>query len=150
MIGLLLLSLRVAFFVLVYGMLLWLLLLVRKDLRLRGRAPRGNTPSSKDRPARSAHLVVSSSADYNGPRTIAINRELLVGRDDSCGLRLADSSVSTLHARVYVIGDEYFVEDMGSTNGTVLRSEKVTAPARLRSGDILTLGRTILVFKERP
>lgn len=150
MIGLLLLGLRIAFFVLVYGMLFWLLLLVRKDFRLRGRATRVGTPSSTDRPVRGAHLVVSSSADYSGARTVAIDREVLVGRDDSCRLRLADSSVSTQHARVYAIGDQYFVEDMGSTNGTVLRSERISAPTRLRSGDILTLGRTILVFKERP
>lgn len=149
MIGLLLLGLRIAFFVLVYGMLFWLLMLVRKDIRLRGQAPAGNTAASKKRPVTGAHMVVSSSADYNGDRTVPVGHELLVGRDENCGLCLADSSVSTMHARVYVVGDEYFVEDLGSTNGTVLRSEKITTPCRLRSGDILTLGRTILVFKER-
>jgi pSer/pThr/pTyr-binding forkhead associated (FHA) protein len=45
---------------------------------------------------------------------------------------------------VFRRGDELWVEDLGSTNGTLLNDEKVSAPAVLRRGDVLQVGRTAL------
>lgn len=148
MIGLLLLVLRVAFFVLTYGLLFWLLRLIAKDLRL-PRPSRRNAPERSSRRAKSgAHIVVSAGTDHAGNRIIPIDHELIIGRDPQCGLRMTDSSISSMHARIYAIGDEYFVEDLGSTNGTVVGGEKIAAPSRIRSGDIISLGRSVLVFRE--
>ncbi len=69
--------------------------------------------------------------------------ELTVGRAPGCGVNLGDDTfVSQLHARVFQRDGEYFVEDLGSTNGTFLNDHKVAAPVALRPGDRLRVGKT--------
>jgi len=66
---------------------------------------------------------------------------LTVGRSRSCDLRLRNDSVSRLHAVLYWRADgELVVEDTGSSNGTFVNRERVTAPRTLAAGDILALG----------
>jgi pSer/pThr/pTyr-binding forkhead associated (FHA) protein len=71
--------------------------------------------------------------------------ELTVGRGGGCGVALADDTfVSQLHARLFHADGGWFVEDLGSTNGTFLNRQKVSAPQPLRKGDRLQVGRTVL------
>ena len=72
--------------------------------------------------------------------------EITVGRGGGCGVPLAgDRMVSQLHARVFRNpAGELFVEDLGSTNGTTLNRAKVSGPARMKKGDRLQVGRTVL------
>lgn len=65
---------------------------------------------------------------------------LIVGRSRSCDLRLREDSVSRLHAVLYWRGPELVVEDSGSSNGTFVNHERISAPHALVTGDILTLG----------
>jgi hypothetical protein len=75
---------------------------------------------------------------------VPISDEVTVGRGGGCGIVLADDTyVSTLHARVYQQGGESFVEDLGSTNGTYVNGERVTAATRLRRGDQVQFGQTV-------
>jgi pSer/pThr/pTyr-binding forkhead associated (FHA) protein len=70
--------------------------------------------------------------------------ELTVGRSPGCGVpTIYDVYSSTLHARIFRQGDRLFVEDLGSTNGTFVNSEKITQPARLGKGDLLQVGATV-------
>jgi pSer/pThr/pTyr-binding forkhead associated (FHA) protein len=50
---------------------------------------------------------------------------------------------STVHARLFKRGDQVWVEDLGSTNGTFVNSERITSPARLGRGDLLQVGSTV-------
>ena len=89
-------------------------------------------------------LTVVAPAERAG-RTYHLGEELTVGRAPGCGVSLADDTfVSQLHARVFHREGEYFVEDLGSTNGTLLNDHKVAAPVALRPGDRLQIGRTVL------
>ena len=54
-----------------------------------------------------------------------------------------DGFVSTVHARVFRRGDEVFVEDLGSRNGTFLNGDRVATPTRLRRGDRVQFGQTV-------
>jgi hypothetical protein len=70
--------------------------------------------------------------------------ELTVGRAAGCQVALADDTfVSQLHARLFRKDGRYFVEDLGSTNGTFLNRKQVSAPVALRRGDRLQVGKTV-------
>jgi hypothetical protein len=74
-----------------------------------------------------------------------LSEEVTIGRAPGCSVALADDSfVSQLHARVYVRDGQPFVEDLGSTNGTFLNQARLTKTMRLRRGDRLQIGQTIL------
>lgn len=66
-----------------------------------------------------------------------------LGRDPDCELAFPDGEtiVSAVHARVYPKDDDsWWLEDLGSTNGTWVRGARITGPVRLRTGDRFTLG----------
>jgi len=69
-----------------------------------------------------------------------------VGRALSCDVVLTDKSVSRQHAIVYCFKNEFFIEDCGSTNGTMLNKEFVFERKRLVSGDEVRIGLTPLLF----
>ena len=52
--------------------------------------------------------------------------------------------MSQLHARVFRRDNQFYVEDLGSTNGTYLNRKKVTGPVAVRRGDRLQVGKTVL------
>lgn len=70
---------------------------------------------------------------------------LIAGRDESCELWLADSSVSRRHAEFRRINDSYEVSDLGSTNGTLVNGDPVRSRL-LVSGDSIKLGSYLFKF----
>jgi hypothetical protein len=70
--------------------------------------------------------------------------ETLVGRDVGCALRFNDPAVSRRHLRFIRRHDEVFVEDLGSSNGTLLNGRAVAAPLRIVNGDVIKVGSRLL------
>lgn len=69
---------------------------------------------------------------------------LLIGRSADCQIILDDDYVSTRHARV-VAGDEgFYAEDLGSTNGTYVNGQRITAPTTITLADSVRIGKTVL------
>jgi pSer/pThr/pTyr-binding forkhead associated (FHA) protein len=93
-------------------------------------------------PARS-HLVVIAPDEQRG-RSYELLDELTVGRAAGCHIALEDRFVSQLHARMFRRDDQCFIEDLGSTNGTLLNEEKVTGPALLSKGDRIRIGNFVM------
>jgi hypothetical protein len=90
-----------------------------------------------------AHLRVLEPAAHKG-ETYPLGDELTVGRGGGCGVVLPeDTFVSTVHARLFRRGDDLFVEDLGSRNGTFVNGEQVQAPTKLRRGDRVQFGQTV-------
>lgn len=77
-------------------------------------------------------------------RTYDLGDELTVGRAGGCQVTLDDTYVSQLHARVFRRDGQFYVEDLGSTNGTYVNRRKVTAPVAIRRGDRLQIGKTVM------
>ncbi len=73
-------------------------------------------------------------------RTIAGVASVAVGRSSSVDLMVPDRMLSRRHARLYLDGGDWLVEDLGSHNGTFLNGSRVESPARLKDGDVLALG----------
>lgn len=87
-------------------------------------------------------LVVTSGADPG--RVIDVDRDLVVGRVDPADVVLVDPRISGRHARLRPGAGGATIEDLGSSNGTLVNEERVTAPRPLRDGDVIRLGDTSL------
>ena len=111
-------------------------------------APTGSV-SRRDRKARKANddggpaLVVLAPPDQHG-RVYPLGEELTIGRAAGCQITLDDTYVSQLHARVFLRDGSYYVEDLGSTNGTYLNRKKVSGPLLAKPGDQLQVGSVVL------
>ncbi len=93
----------------------------------------------------SFELVVESGTQ-SGQR-FALNRPLIsIGRASDNDIVLQDPMVSKKHARVILQGNNYLVEDLASSNGTIVNGQKVSSQI-LNEGDRLYLGETNLTFK---
>jgi pSer/pThr/pTyr-binding forkhead associated (FHA) protein len=66
--------------------------------------------------------------------------EILIGRDPACNFTITDTAISARHARLYFRQNQWWLEDLGSTNGTFLNLETVEAPVILVDGDQIKIG----------
>jgi hypothetical protein len=90
-----------------------------------------------------ARLRILEPAEHRG-ESYPLGDEITVGRGGGCGIVLtADQFVSTVHARVFRRGDDVFVEDLGSRNGTFVNGERINATTKIRRGDRVQFGETI-------
>jgi len=100
-------------------------------------------PLRETRSRRQLRLEVIEPHEYEGT-LYELDGEVTVGRSNGCGIPTTyDSYSSTVHARLYRSGGQVWVEDLGSTNGTFVNSERITQPARLAKGDLLQIGATV-------
>ncbi len=97
-------------------------------------------------PARSAatpFLILLAGEDAG--KMVRVETEVLIGRSPKAGLRLTGEGVSRLHARFVRREDGTYVEDLGSTNGTLVNGVRLTGPAVLRDGDKIQIGASFLI-----
>ncbi|HEX5985788.1 MAG TPA: FHA domain-containing protein, partial [Nocardioides sp.] len=73
---------------------------------------------------------------------------LLIGRGSDAAIRLDDDYVSTRHARIAASDDQWFVEDLGSTNGTYIGSQRISQPTTLQLGSQIRIGKTTLELRK--
>ena len=91
-------------------------------------------------------LVVTGGA-LAGTRISLDGRPILIGRADDSTLVLDDDYASTRHARLSLSGEDWLLEDLGSTNGTYLDRAKVTAPIRVPPGTPIRIGKTVIELR---
>jgi pSer/pThr/pTyr-binding forkhead associated (FHA) protein len=75
------------------------------------------------------------------------DREILIGRSPSCDISLSSESVSRRHARLTFRNEEYFIEDLNSTNGLYVNAIKVEKCV-LRNNDQIEIGGIRMLFHE--
>ncbi len=101
-------------------------------------------PSRREKSGRRWELVIVEPPSRAG-ESFSLGEELSVGRGAGCAVVLTDDTfVSTVHARIFMRGNDPYVEDLGSTNGTLLNGETVVEPIRLRPGDRVQFGQTVM------
>ena len=70
--------------------------------------------------------------------------EIILGRDPGCDIPLTDDTISTRHAQLTYHHNQWWLEDLASTNGTVLNGAQVSMPTVITSGDEIKCGATRL------
>jgi pSer/pThr/pTyr-binding forkhead associated (FHA) protein len=112
----------------------------------RQRSAKPPKPPSKRRGSPS-HVLVTEGTNA-GERADLEQAPILIGRGSDAAIRLDDDYVSTRHARIAASGDEWFVEDLGSTNGTYIGSVRITQPTTITLGTQVRIGKTILELRK--
>jgi hypothetical protein len=110
-----------------------------------GKAPKAPKPAGKRRAP--THVAVTAGSNV-GERADLDHAPILIGRGSDAAIRLEDDYVSTRHARIAASGDQWFVEDLGSTNGTYVGSVRITQPTTITLGTQVRIGKTILELRK--
>ena len=75
--------------------------------------------------------------------------ELILGRSKQCDLVLNDNRVSRNHARIYRMGSQWFIEDLGSTNGVQVNGQN-RDQHMLAAGDLIELCAFRFIYQPDP
>lgn len=101
------------------------------------------TPPPTNRSAKTYALRFISGKYQGGEFPLPNNKEIVVGRSSELDMVLVEDMVSRRHAKLTVTGDQIFIQDLGSTNGTFVNGEKIKR-ARLTEGDRILIGTSII------
>ena len=85
--------------------------------------------------------------DGPGPRPQLPTGRNVIGRGTEADIRLPDTGVSRKHVDVVLDGGTATVEDLGSTNGTLVNGRRVSRLA-LADGDVIRIGHSVLVYRQ--
>jgi pSer/pThr/pTyr-binding forkhead associated (FHA) protein len=92
-------------------------------------------------------LLLVLSENLFGTTFVLDKSRVVVGRSSGCDIVLNDPLVSREHCAIESVGDgDYFLEDLGSKNATVLNRKNLTRRSQLFYGDRIVLGGTVLRF----
>lgn len=101
------------------------------------------------RPGRGMPRKLQITEGPNAGQSVPLSDQpVLLGRGTDAAIRLDDDYVSTRHARFATNGEQWFVEDLGSTNGTYLGSHRVTSPAPIELDTPVRLGKTVVELRK--
>lgn len=102
----------------------------------------------REQPPR-AYLWLLDPAGQQVERAADIPREdaVVIGRRADCTVVLPSNTVSRRHAQIWRDGDDYFLSDLGSTNGTLLNGEPAIGAERLHDRDEIAVGIYKLIFR---
>lgn len=140
MTGTVVLILRILLAACLYGFLVWALLAIWRDLRVQGQLI-----SAPHIPTLSIALVEVGSGEAGEWRSFQ-EPELFIGRSETSQVTLPDETVSARHARLSYHHNQWWLEDLRSTNGTFLNDERVSVPTVIVSGDELRCGQVNLLI----
>ncbi len=138
-------------------LLLWLFIfaafrVVRADLfggrtgRVASVPPRAATPAKKKTRGAPKTLIVTAGP-LTGTKITLGDQPILIGRADDSTLVLTDDFASSRHARLTNRGGQWYVEDLGSTNGTYLDQQRVQGPLPVNPGQSIRIGQTALELR---
>jgi pSer/pThr/pTyr-binding forkhead associated (FHA) protein len=139
-------------------LLLWLFIfaafrVVRADLfggrvgRVASVPPRAAAPSKKRGGGKGPRTLVVTAGPLTGTKITLGEQPILIGRADDSTLVLTDDFASSRHARLTNRGGQWYVEDLGSTNGTYLDQQRVQGPLLISPGQPIRIGQTALELR---
>jgi hypothetical protein len=138
-------------------LLLWLFIfaafrVVRADL-FGGRAgrvaavPPRVAATRRKRGQRGPKTLVVTAGPLSGTKITLGDQPILIGRADDSTLVLTDDFASSRHARLTNRGGQWYVEDLGSTNGTYLDQQRVQGPLLVSPGQPIRIGQTAMELR---
>lgn len=88
------------------------------------------------------HIAMLTGRNAGSNTSIEGKREVLIGRAASCDLVLGDEFSSNMHAKLVLVGEDWVLQDLNSTNGTFLDGKRIGTPATIRAGMTIRIGTT--------
>ena len=149
---------RIAYLAILWIFVLSAISVIRSDMfgarvpeGARGADPRGKSPKAAKPPAKRrgspSHVLVTEGANA-GERAELDQAPILIGRGTDAAIRLDDDYVSTRHARIAASGDQWYVEDLGSTNGTYVGNSRISQATAISLGTQVRIGKSILELRK--
>ena len=152
--------LKFGFLLALYFFLVWVVWSASRDLRRRTAgdlAP--ESPSEglrRDARAREydmragvrPSLEVVAAMGHQPGEVLDLNGGATLGRSPGSDIRIDDPFASSAHARIFPRGQFMYIEDMGSTNGTVLNGRQLRTPQQLKVADTIRIGDTEYRYQE--
>jgi len=135
--GFVVLTLRLLMAAAVYIFIGWALWTIWQDLRQEGQNALAHRFPAIRLEVRTRNRVLAS-------RTFS-KSEIILGRNPECDISINDETASAQHARLSYHHNQWWVEDLSSTNGTKLNKEKLTVPTVLTSDDEIQCGKTKVI-----
>lgn len=96
-----------------------------------------------------AELIIQSGK-LQGKRLVLPSKEMIVGRDEKCDLRIGSELVSRKHCTLKNSPEGIIVTDLGSQNGTHVNDIAIKGPTLLKEGDVLRIGSTLMSVPVAP
>jgi len=154
---------RVAFLAVLWLFVIAAVGVIRTDLFgtavAKVRQPKANQTPQQARPAKPAkpakpgrgtpRVLVVTEGPLSGKTIDLTDQQITLGRANDATLVLTDDYASSRHARIFPQDGQWIVEDLGSTNGTYLERQKLTAnrPMPVRIGAPIRIGKTVLELR---
>jgi pSer/pThr/pTyr-binding forkhead associated (FHA) protein len=136
--GIIVFVLRLILAASLYAFLGWALFSLWRDLQTQGSILAG-------RKASSLSLTIQRTG-VETIRRIFQQTEVSIGRDPACDISLNDDAVSARHVHMSYHHGQWWVEDLGSTNGTRLNQSPLSTPTVVTTGDQVECGHTALII----
>jgi hypothetical protein len=132
----LLLSLRIVMAVVLYVFLGWSIFIMWRDLRHVAKM-------SKIPQIPPIQLSAKRHADL--PQVMIFNfSQIYIGRDPACEFYLDNETVSSKHVKLFYQNNQWWAEDLGSSNGTFLNDQFIDIPTVLTDNDQLRCGKVVI------
>jgi len=128
------LVLRLLLTISLYAFLAWAFISLWRDIKLQG-----TSLAAHNIPPLSLTIIRGGMAPQ--VRNF-VRAEVTIGRNPACELPLEDDTISARHARLSYHHNQWWLEDLSSTNGTLLNEEMLTLPTVVISGDEFCCGDT--------
>ena len=157
---LLLAALKVAFLLLMWLFILFVVNTIRADLFGR-RVTEAELVAAGEAPSNMANLfrrdsgggrtssvtptritITTGRAAGNSATLPEVGDEILMGRAAACQLDVDDDYASSRHAKIWRDDEGFVVEDLRSTNGTYVNGQQISQPTRVSPGDVVRVGRS--------
>jgi pSer/pThr/pTyr-binding forkhead associated (FHA) protein len=108
---------------------------------------RATKQAKSGKPGKPPTDLVVRTEDGKKAGSFALREPMQMGRADACHIRLDDRYSSQFHARLYPKDGTWYLEDLGSTNGTYLNRQRVQGTIEVHAGDQIRIGRTTLELR---
>lgn len=135
--GVVVLILRIFVLAALYGFLVWALLTLWRDLRAQGQL--------LSNPHIPTLVLTPLDGELDGERAFN-SAEVVLGRSTSNECPIDNATVSSRHARLSYHHNQWWLEDLNSTNGTFLNDERVSMPTVIVAGDELRVGKVSMLI----
>jgi hypothetical protein len=147
-------GLKFGFIAVLYLFLLWIARSALKDLR-RTASPAPDATGLHSSPmldqgggsSEEGWLVAERGGGLDQGARFDLFGGLSIGRAANADVQIDDRYASGLHARIYAHRGHFYLEDLKSTNGTLLNDESLAGEAELMPGDMIRIGDTEFRFE---